>query len=74
MMIPKLELYGVKPSGGGLKAATTCKCERTPTYYVRKVVTKKLKWFDDLKDPKSSKQLTVLYFSLMYVLNFNASF
>ena len=55
MMIPKLELYGVKPSGGGLKAATTCKCERTPTYYVRKVVSKKLKWFDELKDPKSSK-------------------
>ena len=60
MILPKLELYGVKPSGGGLRAATSCNCEKKPTYYIRKRVSKYAKWFDDLKDQKSSKQHTFL--------------
>ena len=56
MIVPKHEMWGVQPSGGALKGATTCLCEQKPTYYVRKVVSKHVKWwFDDLKNPKSSK-------------------
>ena len=50
------ELYGVKPSGGELLAATTCVCKQTPAYRIRKAVTKVVKWEDDFKDPKSSKR------------------
>ena len=61
MVMSKPELHGVKPSGGGLKAATTCICEKKPTYHVRKEVYKHVKWFDDLKDPKSSEYYTNMY-------------
>jgi hypothetical protein len=55
MLLPQFKLYGVKPSGGELLAATTCTCDKTPTAIVRKVVSLYVAWDDSLKNPLSGE-------------------
>ncbi len=55
MLLPEFKLYGVKPSGGELTAATTCVCDKKPTSLVRKVFSLHVAWDPSLKDPTSGE-------------------
>ena len=54
---PRFELYGVKPSGGALAAATACLCSGAPTAKTRKAVYMRAAWHDGLKDPRSGEKI-----------------
>ena len=51
----KFELYGIKPSGGALDAATSCVCAKKPSSKVRKSLDMYVSWNDSLKDLRSRK-------------------
>ena len=55
MLLPEFELYGIKPSGGELKAATSCVCSKKPSSKVRKSLDMYVSWNDSLKDLRSRK-------------------
>ena len=44
MLLPAFELYGIKPSGGELKAATSCVCDKKPSSKVRKSLDMYVSW------------------------------
>ena len=58
MLLPKFELYGIKPSGGELTAASSCVCDKLPTSKVRKNLEMFVAWDDALKDIRSRKRLS----------------
>ena len=56
MLLPRFELYGVKPSGGALNAAaTSCLCDAAPTSKTRKALYMRAEWHGGLKDPRSGE-------------------
>ena len=55
MLLPEFELYGIKPSGGALDAASTCVCAKKPSSKVRKSLDMYVSWNDSLKDTRSRK-------------------
>ena len=55
MLLPEFELYGIKPSGGALDAATSCVCAKKPSSKVRKSLDMYVSWNDSLKDLRSRK-------------------
>ena len=56
MLLPRFELYGVKPSGGALNAAaTSCLCDTAPTSKTRKALYMRAEWHGGLKDPRSGE-------------------
>ena len=60
MLLPEFELYGIKPSGGALDAASTCVCAKKPSSKVRKSLDMYVSWNDSLKDPRSRKLVAAI--------------